>query len=130
MIREMLDALSERTRGRFQGFLAHPAEPVDVLIGELDRYGSMLRDMATRVATLDPHLVLSLETTARSLLAEANLGAEGTTLVNAAVRYFLRKEEDYDETTAVLTLDDDVEVFNAVCRSLDRADLLIERRRT
>ena len=125
MIHDVLATIGSEHQPRFRAFLAAPQEPADVLERELDAYVEMLRHMSTRIRAVDFGLVQKVAHVCRTLLHLPELTTEGSALTNAAVRYFLRKEEDYDETTAVLSFHDDVEILNAVSRSIDRQDLVI-----
>lgn len=125
MTQPALANLKAEHRARFEGFCRAPAEPVPELTQELDAYVGMLESMSRRIRGIDFSLVQRIGAACHGLLGLA-LADPDARIANAAVRYFLRKEEDYDETTAVLNFRDDVEVINAVCRHLRKPELVIE----
>ncbi len=130
MIQEVLANISEEHRARFHGFLTDPQEPAAKLERELDQYVSLMRAIAPRVVGVDAVLIEQLAEVCRTLLHLPSPHAQAATVVNAATRYFLRKEADYDENTAVLAFNDDVEVINAVSKAVGRPDLVVDRRRS
>lgn len=125
MIQTVLGNLRPEHQTRFRGFLDQPAEPVGELERELSLYVDLLDNMAKRIRGIDIALVRRIEAACRGLLGLPHLEGDASVLVNAGVRYFLRKEEDYDETTGVLNFDDDVLVLNAICQSLGLSELVI-----
>lgn len=109
---------------RFEGFCKETPEPVETLARELSMYERMLQLMSTRLRGIDFDQAQRVVNAARGLLT-LPLTGDHAALANAAVRYFLRKEADYDETTAVLNFSDDIEVINAVCAHVGHPELRI-----
>ena len=121
----VLANLKAEHHARFEGFCKQAAEPVEDLARELALYERMLQQMSTRLRGIDFRQAHRVATACRQLLG-LPLTGEHAQLANAAVRYFLRKEADYDETTAVLNFSDDIEVINAVCTHVGQPQLRIE----
>ena len=123
--RRALDDMPVEYRDRFAALLLDRAAVAPaVLEGELAEYMSAVRQLAA-LTHLDLGAAERIGETLRALIRAPGAGDAGARrLVQAAVRYFVREDED-DEITGVLAFDDDVQVLNAVCRALGRADLVI-----
>lgn len=124
MTQPVLANLKAEHQARFDGFRKAPPESTEALGRELDNYVQMLENMSRRIRGIDFPLVEQIAEACKGLLAIPETAAEAP-LANAGVRYFLRKEDDYDETTAVLNFSDDVAVINAVCQHLGLTHLVI-----
>ena len=124
MIEDVLAALPAEHRSRFRGFLNAPFEAPAALAQELTAYVTMLRNISVVVPAVRLPVVEKLGAVCSALLSDPELSGERAELANAAVRYFLRKEEDFDDTTMVLSFDDDVHVLHEVVRALGREDLV------
>jgi AcrR family transcriptional regulator len=111
-------------RDRFRDLLGQPAEPADRLADEVRQYVATVRQVGARVRVLDLSVAERIADVSITLLETPDLSEDAALLVNTAVRYFVREEDD-EEITGVLGFDDDVQVLNAVCRALRRDDLVI-----
>lgn len=125
MIDAALDDIAIEYRDRFRELLEQPAEDWRELRAELDSYLETIRVVASMARLLDIAVAERIVGVAQELLAQVqDLEPPAQRLVNAAVRYFTREDDD-EEVTGVLGFDDDVQVFNAVCRALNRPELVI-----
>jgi uncharacterized membrane protein YkvA (DUF1232 family) len=113
-------------RDRFRQLLDQPAEPVPSLRAEVQRYIATVKQIGLMVKLLDIGAAERLAEVSVALLDHLTDAhpPEAKLLVNAAVRYFVREEDD-EEVTGVLGFDDDVQVINAVSRMVGRTDLVI-----
>lgn len=124
VIQTVLAQMKAEHKARFEGFLQAPLESPAALRKELDGYVELLRTMSARIPMIDFALVSKLAHACQALL-QIPEGEPRAHLANAAVRYFLRKEDDYDETTSVLNFSDDVDVINAVCVNVGLDHLVV-----
>lgn len=122
---ELLDAVPEEYRDRFSELLR--LEPADMgeLRAELCAYLETVRLVAARVELMVVDRAKAITETLLALLdrAESPLHQRA---VAAAVRYFLTEDDD-EEITGVLCLDDDIQVVNAVCAWVGAPDLVVSR---
>ena len=124
-----LDDMPVEYRDRFQELLDRPGIRVPELSAELAQYVAAVHQLKALSATIDLSTAERIAEVLGTLLGEHERnGAEAQRLVQAAVEYFVREEDD-EEITGVLGFDDDIQVINAVIRSLGRPDLLIPFRR-
>lgn len=129
MIAKTLDDMPVEYRDRFAELLARPVLDVPALTAELDQYVGAVHQLRALSATIDLGTAERIAEALGALLrAQQGYGEEARRLVQAAVEYFVREEDD-EEITGVLGFDDDVQVINAVLRSLGRPDLVIPFRR-
>ena len=124
MIEAALRDMPVEYRDRFRELLAQPEEPVDALAAEVRAYVATVRQVGAMVKVLDLSVAEKIADVAVALLGLQGLPPDAARLVNTAVRYFVREEDD-EEITGVLGFDDDVQVINAVSRALGRPELVI-----
>lgn len=126
MIDEVLRDIPIEYREKFELFLAEPPIADDVLVHQMNQYLETVRLLAPIVKGFNLETMERLGTGGLELLKIA-AGEDQRRLAQAAVRYLVEEEED-DEVTGVLGLDDDVQIANAVIRAFGRLDLLVNVR--
>ena len=128
MIDAVLHDIPDEYRDKFSGFLAEAPLDTAELRAELNSYLEVIRSVAHLIKAFDTGAMERLGVGALALLDAAGADAERSKLAQAVVRYIVEEEED-DEITGVLGLDDDTQVFNAVARAFGRDELVVELRR-
>jgi uncharacterized membrane protein YkvA (DUF1232 family) len=114
-------------RDVLRSLLDEATSPTDDLHGAVDAYIAAVRLRAEREEFVDLQLAEKLATLAHRLLdhlSDQSPNAHAC-LIQAAVRYFVLQEDAQSDLASVVGWDDDVEVFNAVARFVDRADLVV-----
>lgn len=116
-----VDALLSDTRAVVTDLLREPLIADDTLRAEVRAYKSAIE----AAPAADHELGLALVEGACKLL-DAVTNPRAHRLVQVAVRYFVMDDDGDDDLASAFGFDDDVEVFNAVARVLERHDLLID----
>jgi len=113
-------------RDRFQALLNQDRMDLSALQLEVEDYLSTVQEVGPMVALIDVTEAERLAQTTLKLLSLLGTHSppQHHQLVQAAVHYFVCEDED-EEVTGVLGFDDDIQVVNAVCRALNRPDLVI-----
>ncbi len=127
MIDDVVYEVPAEFRERFKSFLSQPGFDRSKLEKQLQTYLETVRLIAPMVKAFNLQQMEQLGEVGLELLKAAADDPERQRLAQAAVRYLIEEEED-DEITGVLGLDDDVLVMNAVARAFGRADLMVEYR--
>ena len=111
---------------RFEALTDEPWRGEDALGVLLQQYEATVRAVAPFVEFLDLDDVERLLTACRALLTVTATRPDASVrrLVQAAVLYLVLEEDD-EEITGVLGLDDDAQVVNAACRSLGHDDWVV-----
>lgn len=99
----------------------------EALLGEVNAYLAHLRDLHKQDETLDLTTAELLASGCSKLIGRLDTNAPVSALqaVLVAVHYFVLEDDASDDAASCLGLDDDVEVFNAVAKSLGHTDLVI-----
>lgn len=121
-LHDVLEAIPIEYRERFASAAEAP-RPVTELVDELDGYVDTVRKVASWVTALDPDVAAKIATVCKNLVDRFGAGPHEV-LVRATLTYFLEEDED-DEVTGILGFDDDLQVVNAVCRTLGAEDLVL-----
>jgi hypothetical protein len=122
---QALEDMPAEYRDRFEVLLGRPAVEVAALQAELAEYVTAVQQLEALSATIDLATAERIVAALDALLREHDrYGTEAGRLVQAAVEYFVREEDD-EEITGVLGFDDDIQVINAVLRAVGRPDLLL-----
>jgi hypothetical protein len=120
-----LEDMPVEYRDRFAELLGRPALGAEALSAELGEYVHAVQQLKALSANIDLLTAERVVAALEALLREHDRhGDEGRRLVQAAVEYFVREEDD-EEITGVLGFDDDIQVINAVIRALGRPGLLL-----
>ena len=127
MTNDILHDIPIEYRDKFRVFLAEDPIETSVLKHQMDQYLETVRLLAPLVKAFSLTTMEQLGQNGLELLATAD-GDEQRALAQAVVRYLVEEEQD-DEITGVLGLDDDVAICNAVCRGFGRHDMLIKSSR-
>jgi len=124
MIDDVLHDMPEEYRDRFEAVHGEEPVPISELQQGLAHYVRTVEQLAAITTRVDLRTARALAATAEALLRVRWRDEPSRRLAQAAARYFVLEEDD-DEITGVLSFDDDRAVLNAVCRALDRADLVV-----
>lgn len=127
LLSQVLDDIPIEYRERFEAVLHASAGTRDTVVADIGRYVATVQQIAPFVKALDPELAEQLGRHCTALL-ERHESGEAADLALAAARYFVEEDDD-DEITGVLGFDDDVQVVNAVCRTLGHMDLVVAVKR-
>ena len=111
---------------RFKALLEESWRGEDALRALLQQYEATVRAVAPFVEFLNLDDVQRLLTACRALLTVTATRPDASVrqLVQAAVLYLVLEEDD-EEITGVLGLDDDAQVVNAACRSLGHDEWVV-----
>jgi hypothetical protein len=125
-LEDILHDVPVEYRDRFEGLLGQSLQELDDLRAEVESYLETVRRVGPLVALIDVGEAEQLGEATVALMNHLEPGQPALfrQLVQSAVHYFVREEED-EEITGVLGFDDDIQVVNAVCRALGRHDLVI-----
>ena len=125
VLESTLEDMPVEYRDRFAELLGRPSVGLKALSAELAEYVGAVQQLKALSANIDlvtaERIVAALDTLLRD---HDRYGDEARRLVQAAVEYFVREDDD-DEITGVLGFDDDIQVINAVIRAVGRPDLLL-----
>lgn len=123
---ELLYDVPVEYRERFALLLNDASVPMKQLTDEIEKYLTTVRSVGPYVALIDVDEAERIGERCVSLLQLASTSAlpHAHTITQAAIRYFITEDDD-DEVTGVLGFDDDVQIINAVCRALQRPDLVL-----
>ena len=122
-----LDQIPDEYLERFRNLLKQPLRGTQPLRRALKKYDATVRSVAPFVDFLDVDEATQLLQASDALLdaAEASSEEELHQLVQAAVLYLILEDED-EEITGVLGLDDDAQVLNAVARTLGMPQHIVQ----
>jgi hypothetical protein len=123
MVDDAVYDVPEPFRERFEGLLAAPAESWSALRGELLRYLVTVQQVGALMKNIDTVTADRLARVALEMLVGEPADDDHRRLVQAAVVYLIREDED-EEITGVLGFEDDLQVLNAAARALGRLDLV------
>ena len=117
--------LPEDTRETYQRLLKEKAATRHQLGSRVKAYIALIERAATNSPLLD---LRTARTLGESLLDLVDLCPEEYLRhLQAAIAYFLHSDDAEHDFDSVVGFEDDVEVYNAVCHHIGRADLRIEQ---
>jgi hypothetical protein len=129
LVAKTLDDMPVECRERFEELLAGPRIRVATLVDELAEYLGAVHQLEALSSAIDLGTAERIAGVLQGLLAAHGAYADDAQrLVEAAVAYFVREDDD-EEITGVLGFDDDIQVINAVLRAVGRPDLVLPFRR-
>lgn len=123
----VLEQIPDEYLGRFRALVDQPFRGTQPLRRALKQYDTTVRSVAPFVDFLDVDEAQQLLRACEALLdaAEASTEDDVHQLVQAAVLYLILEDED-EEITGVLGLDDDAQVLNAVARTLGMPQHIVQ----
>jgi len=125
LVEEALHDIPPEYRERVGQLLGESLVPRSELRGEVLGYITTVEQVSQMVQMLDSATALRLSEVVMALLDHVTDDASEPSrrLVQLAAHYLVREDDD-EEVTGVLGFDDDIQVINAVCRAVGRADLV------
>ena len=128
MIDSVLEDVPVEYHDKLQHFLAEDPIPVAELTAELEEDLRTVRHVAQLMRNFRFDALERLTQSALALLADTRDDPDRQRLAQVAARYLVEEEDD-DEITGVLALDDDIAVINAIARAMGRPDLVVTKAR-
>lgn len=126
MAHEWYETLPRTAREALSGLSV--MEPVDlsVLRSQVDEHLAVIEDAAQHNEFLDVELARRIAAACHAILDLGPLSGADRMAAQAAIRYFVLREDADDDLTSIVGLEDDVQVVNAVLHHLQHPELVIE----
>ena len=118
--------LSRSLRERLDTLAALPLDPPDALTSKVQEHLQAARAAAQNGAPVDLERAERVAAACLALLADRGLREPQERLVQGVCRYFASSDDEEDDFTSMVGLEDDVQVVNYVAAQLHRPDLAID----
>lgn len=120
---EILEQIPPETRPSFEKYMNEPLKSRELLRDTVDERLEKVREAATKIHFMDVTTADFVGDGLKHLVTDAP--DDLLSHVQAAVLYFISDDDLTSDYEPVVGFDDDAKVFNAVCKLMDRSELLV-----